>query len=335
MAFAALLTTAAVTAAPGSAAFPPLHGLALVANGPAKQGLLTLDPTTGNAKVIGPAHAELFGEGDLVTVVHDRLYYLGDTTRGATLVALNLTDGSEICSAPVSFREISYVGIGQSLDYDKHSDTLVLSGVAESKNASHAVYRASATGCGPFKLVGTFGSADYLPMLHASSFDAEGQRLFVIVGTGQSSSAVAVVDLTKPSGTKLTLIAEGPSPDSTLLCMHWDSKTKRLVGVVGVTAGALQLNILDPSASKWETPKQIQNVPSGWDQLGGNQATVSAFDVASGSLILMAGHADPATGDAKYELATIDVEVPKVLSHPKLVSVGMPGCMDCVTALTF
>jgi len=32
---------------------------------------------------------------------HDTLFYLGDTGSGATLVALNLTTGAELCSAHV------------------------------------------------------------------------------------------------------------------------------------------------------------------------------------------------------------------------------------------
>jgi hypothetical protein len=83
--------------------------LALVANSPAKQGLLKIDTTTGETKVVGPAHDVLFGPGDLVTTAHDSLYYLGDSSRGATLLRMNLSTGEEICSAAVNLKEISFV----------------------------------------------------------------------------------------------------------------------------------------------------------------------------------------------------------------------------------
>ena len=41
--------------------FPTLHGLALVANGPAKQGLIRIDAPTANVTTVGAAHSELFG----------------------------------------------------------------------------------------------------------------------------------------------------------------------------------------------------------------------------------------------------------------------------------
>jgi hypothetical protein len=76
-------------------------GLALVANGPAKAGLITVDTVTGNTTVVGPPHSELAGTGDLGTVdtKHNLYYYLGDTYQGATVVGLNLADGTKACSA--------------------------------------------------------------------------------------------------------------------------------------------------------------------------------------------------------------------------------------------
>ena len=41
---------------------------------------------------------ELFGCSDLVVVANGVLFYLGDTRDGSTLVGLNLTDGTEVCS---------------------------------------------------------------------------------------------------------------------------------------------------------------------------------------------------------------------------------------------
>jgi hypothetical protein len=54
-----------------------------------------------------------------------------------------------------------------------------LSGVTAKGTASHTVLRAPAKGCPQFSVVGTFGLADYLPMLHSAALDSTGQRLFV------------------------------------------------------------------------------------------------------------------------------------------------------------
>jgi hypothetical protein len=323
-----------VAAAPVAHVAPPaLYGLALVANGPAKVGLAKIDPASGAAKVLGGPHATLFGAGDLVAIAHGALYYLGDSPRGATLVSLNLTTGAEICSAVVSLKEVGYVGIGQSLDFDESSDTLVLSGIAPGANTSHAVYRAPATGCGPFTHVGTFGYADYLPMLHASALDADGQRLFVILGTGEQSSAIGMIDL-KPAG-KTSVVAEGVDPDyhDTLMGMHWDPHTSCLLGVVGV-GSKLQLHSLNVTngKGKWDAPRDIA-APAKWDQLGINGATGSGFSVKARSMYFIAGPSD-AQGDLQPEVATVDVDHATVSSHPPLASVGMAGCKDCLEALT-
>ena len=207
------LLSSAIASATG-----PLYGLALHTNGPATFDLIQVG-ANGNTKVIGPAHKELYGCGDLVAVANGMLFYLGDTSSGATLVALNLTDGTEVCSKPVQLAEVGYVGVGQTLDYDSKSDTLILSGITSNKTA-HAIYRASAASCGPFTLQGTYGVADFLPMLHSSSLDVAGQRLFVLVAPGKQSQAIGVIDLT--GKVPMTVIAEGaPGPDDTLLSMHW------------------------------------------------------------------------------------------------------------------
>lgn len=331
----ALMTAAAPTPTP--AAPPPLYGLALVANGPSKMGLASLNLSTGSGKVIGPAHSEIFPAGDLVAVANGVLHYLGDTAQGAVLVALNVTSGEKVCSAPVALREIGYVGMGQSLDFDASSNSLILSGVAaQGPNATHAVYRAAADGtCGPFKLVGKFGDAAYIPMLHASSLDVDGQRLFVQLATGQNTVAIGVIDLNQPTGKYLTVIDEGSSPDTSLLCMHWDKQTKRLLGVAAGSDG-LTMHSLDPSgAGTWEPPKSLAHVPTYWNTLGGNEGTASAFDAQSRSLVVMAGHVDQHSGAEKLELATIDVDKLAVVSHPPLASIGMKGCVDCLEGISF
>ena len=75
-------------------------------------------------------------------------------------------------------------------------------------------------------------------------------------------------------------------------------------------------------------------MPPEWNDLGGNSATVSAFDVEERKLYFMAGAADQKTGDVAYDLATLDVDAAAIVAHPRLASVGMPGCTDCVSAIT-
>ena len=373
----AMLVLALITAAIAAPQPPPLYGLALVHNSPTKVGLMTIDADNGAVKVIGGAHPQLFGEGDLVVVAHGTLYFLGDTIGGAVLVALNLTTGHDICNVLVDVKEIGYVGMGQSLDYDEVKDQLVLSGiVVAGKNASHAVYRAPADGtCSPFKHAGNFGEADYVPELHSSALDAKGQRLFVTLGVGKQAGAIGAIDLT-PGG-KLSVIIEAP-PGHSLVSMHWDPHAKRLLGLA--SAGPkLTLHYLDPTPpGTWLPPTDIEGVPTYWDAIGGNYATASAFDARSRAMVVYGGATNQTTGNIAYEvwaathatatlataarhsisrrlththafyrlltpsqLATIDVDTPKVLSHPPLGSIGppfwpAPGCTgDCLMALTF
>lgn len=312
-----------------------LHGLALAHNSPAQFSLARVNTSTGKATTVGPAHKELFGMSDLVTTAHGQLYYLGDTGAGATLVALNLTTGAKICSAHVDVDEISYVGVGQSLDLDSKSDTLVLSGIHKD-NASHVLYRAPAKGCGPFTRVGKFGLADYVPMLHASTLDADGQRLFVTLATGESSAAIGIIDLT--AGT-MHAVAENIASDmrDSLLCLHWDklSKPPRVIGVIASQATGLLLHALDPSGNgTWLAPRALKKVPATWDELGGNGATMSAFDAAKRTLYFLAGHADEKTGANVLDLAQVDVDSAVVQAAPPLSSVGIAGCDDCLTAIT-
>jgi hypothetical protein len=110
-----------------SAATPELYGLSLAANGPAEFNLISLDSSSGKATAIGGKHTELFGTSDLVAIANNALYYLGDTSAGATLVALDLATGAKICSGPVHLAEVGFVGLGQSLDYDPTTDSLIVS----------------------------------------------------------------------------------------------------------------------------------------------------------------------------------------------------------------
>ena len=301
----------------------PLYGLALHSNAPATFDLVQVS-AKGDTKAVGPAHKELFGCGDLVAVANGMLFYLGDTSSGATLVALNLTDGTEVCSKPVALPEVGYVGVGQSLDYDSTSDTLVLSGLNTNKTA-HAVYRSSAKTCGPFTLNGSYGMADYLPMMHASSLDADGQRLFVLVAPGKQSSAVGVIDLTGKAPMKV--IAEGaPDPSDTLLSMHWDAKSSRLVGIaISSDQRGLEVHSLDPTAQKWEAARKVTGVPKEWNTVMGNDATASTFDAAGRSLIFIAATQDEQGDVTTQYLASVDVDTAALGDHPTLALVGLGG----------
>ena len=102
-----------------------LFGLSLVKNPPTRAALNTVSAATGNVTVFPGKPAEvLFGTSDLVAAVpkHGLFYFLGDTSGGATLVALNLTTGAEVCSKTIDLSEVGYVGIGQTLDYDAPPD---------------------------------------------------------------------------------------------------------------------------------------------------------------------------------------------------------------------
>ena len=96
-----------------------LYGLSLVKNPPTRAALNTVSAATGNVTVLPGKPAEvLFGTSDLVAAVpkYGLFYFLGDSSSGATLVALNLTTGAEVGHQPVQLAEVGYVGVGQTLE---------------------------------------------------------------------------------------------------------------------------------------------------------------------------------------------------------------------------
>ena len=220
-------------------ASPTLYGLDLVHNAPAQAALCTVDPDSGNVTVLGPGMSELFGMSDLVAIANSLFFYLGDTSAGATLVALDLKTGTKACSAHVDVAEIQFVGIGQSLDYDASTDTLLLSGVSLNRT-EHVVYRGDASRtCGGFTKVGTYGLSDYLPMLHASTLDAAAQRLYVGLAPSSDGAALGVIDLTGKAPMQVFDEAGAPDLHDLLIGMHFDpgngavSTPSRLVGIIG------------------------------------------------------------------------------------------------------
>ena len=170
-------------------------------------------------------------------------------------------------------------------------------------------------------------------MLHASSFDAANQRLFVTLALTASTSAIGVIDLAATGGPSMRVVAEGSTPDlhDTLVSLHWDRESSKLLGIVLMGAD-LQLHALDPAAEAWDAEKELQAVPSYWNTVGGNEATVSAFSPETRTLYLMAGQQNgggPGT-PMQMELAAINVDDAAVVAHPALAPAGMPGCTTCI-----
>ena len=320
-----------------------LYGLSLVSNGPAQFGLVELSTATGAVKAIGGSHPELFGSSDLATVANGALYYFGDTAKGATLVALNLSTGAKICDAAVHVAEVSYVGIGQSLDYDPTTDTLLLSGVSIPTTAgTHTIYRAPATGCGNFTKLGEYGMAQYMPMLHSAALDPQGQRLFVTLGTGQQSAGIGIIDL-KQEG-NMTVINQGEAPDEKdcLVSLHFNRKSHKVFGLWVPSSGkSLTIHSLDPATGDWDTPRPLSNVPPAWNTVGGNSAVVSAYDSVSDSLYFMAGTQDSQGNVKAWDLARVDLSSGAIEQHPAIAPNGLctgpptgaPGG-ECIEALT-
>lgn len=317
-----LVAASVAMATPNVGSTGSLYGLALVTNGPATMGLATVDGS-GATKMIGPAHSELFGCSDTVAIAHGMFFYLGDTSAGADIVALNLTDGSKVCSKNIELAEVGYVGLGQTLDYDESSDTLVLSGINLNKTG-HNIYRGSARGCGPFTAAGSYNYSDYIPMLHASSLDTKGQRLFVSLGTSSNTGGIGVVDLTGKKPT--AVITEGaPDPDDALVGMHWDAKSGKLVGIYADPSG-LFLHAVDPASQKWDAPKPVTGVPTGWNALLGNSGSVSTFDAAARNIIFLAGEQDGQGNIVSSYVCNVDVDDASLKAHPKMQpQVGLGG----------
>ena len=300
-----------------------IFALELVTNGPTSTSLATIEIETGNVTFVNastPPITEAAATGDLSAVDDKRglFYFLGDTSSGATLVALNLSTGAKVCSNVISdIAEIQFVGLGQSLDFDTANDGLVLSGVSTTDPTKHVVYRtkslpelASATCDIEFESLGTFGLASYIPMLHASSFDAAGQRLFVQLASNNGQDyAVGIIALDEGNATISSVDVE---TDSMFYGMHWDPKTATLLGVVpvGTALGLLQL---DPEEAEWST-NILQSAPKDWTTLYGNEGDMSTFDPSGRKLYFMAGNLD----DGTTQLAEVDVDIFNVTAVPEI-----------------
>lgn len=294
-----------------AAVYSHIVGLALVSNGPAMAGLVRLNEFTGNVTVVGPAHSELDGMGDLTAVdsASNILYYLGDTSKGTTLVGLSLDDGTEICRGSIALRELGFVGIAQSLEWDNYKNDLIIAGLnGNLTTPGHDVYRTK--GCNSqgrlskVTKVGTFGDALYAPMLHASTLDAKRQRLFVTVAPTKNTAAVGMIELDKPGAADL-IVFEQDDASHTLLGMQYDSFSHSIIGVMPNTKGGIDLHSLvvdDQRNAHWNSTTLPDQQ---YMQLYGNEGIVSALDVANRFLYILGAST---SDDSEMHLLQVDLE---------------------------
>ena len=285
----------------------------------------------------------LDGMGDLTTIDSEKriFYYLGDTSSGTTLLGLNMKDGSVACQGVVPLREIGYVGIAQSIDYDMENDNLVISGLAEGNTTGHSVLRTSgcvegSTNIGKLEHVGIFGDGTFAPMLHASAIDSKQQRLFVTLAITKEQDAVGVIDL---NGKQPMFTIPADSFQHTLLGMQYDTKTESIVGVLPINEApggiALQSLKLDGTTPTW---KSMTLPTQDYDWLYGNSGTVSALNIEDGQLYVLAGKhpQQPSKGPPKMpemHLVCIDLLKEKVVETP-LVS-GLPFGVDSLLEMNY
>jgi hypothetical protein len=247
---------------PPSAAENPtagLFGVAVVENDPTtRQKLISVDTATGAVRNVTGVLPASTGVDDLSVAVDGVYYFLGDAADGTTLVGVDLQTGEVVCEASPPLREKAFVGIGQTLDYDFRADDLVLSGLAKNLSAPagrqvvHKVLRAGlGADCGKFTVVGSFGLAAYEPAVHASSIDADGQRLFVDLALDSlGAQAIGVVDLRAGSLVQVDLEDPAHAPSDLIVGMVYDHRNKTLVGVLPRNPhdyrSGLTLHRLDP-----------------------------------------------------------------------------------------
>ena len=321
-----------------------LYGLSLVHNSPSQPGLVRFDAKTGDATLISPPPVgmslPLAATGDLnaLDASSGVLYYLGDTGAGTTLAALNVTDGTLVCTRHIDVSEIGFVGIGQSLSMDLKRSRLIISGLLQNKaktNCTHNVWSldiATTTCSGKLVQLGSFGDAIFSPMVHSSAYDSKGGRLFTLLATGKSGpDAVGIIDVSGPPGTAALatkVIDEQPSGASALFALRWDQQTSTIVGLWPI-AGGLELHALDPSSGKWTAAQ----VTSEYGALLGNDGTVNAFDPITGTLYVLVGKVPTGGADPVMRIASVDVKANTLKASPPIQTVGL--CQGCVLSLAW
>eukprot|EP01052_Picozoa_sp_SAG31_P028068 SAG31_NODE_2677_length_5265_cov_15.265196_1_plen_353_part_00 len=296
-----------VAAAGATQAAAGLYGVGLWKNSPAREKLLSVNMSSGDAAERTGVLPEIVGTDDLSVAADGVYYFLGDdATNGTTLAGIDLETGDVICQAAVPFRQIGFVGIGQTLDFDFRKGDLVLSGLANNLSAPigqqvvHKVMRAElGRDCAKMTTVGTFGLAANEPMLHASAIDVDRQLLFINMALDQfGTQAIGVIDLERATIKQVDLEDPSNQPSDlivVIIChahvfsarawncdlrsgicvqgMVYDHQNKTLVGVLPGDRG-LTLHRLNPFSGKWRPAETITGPSFGL--LGGNGALPKA-----------------------------------------------------------
>eukprot|EP00757_Euglenozoa_sp_SAG-D1_P018094 gene18094-5724_t len=324
--------------APFASATGTIYGLALTQNGPGRMSLSRIDTTTGNVTIFPTKFSQEDGMGDLNAADESAgiYYYLGDTPAGTTLVGIDMKTGTQACSGTIPLIEHGFVGLAQSLDYDSKNKNLVLTGLA-GNGELHGVLRTK--GCengkvAPTVHVGTFGDAQFLPMLHAATLDSEGQRLYVEVATSKTSVAIGVVNLNAQAGSKdfFTIVANEDTSHS-LTGMQWDSKKNNLVGVVGVQPAGLSVRTLTVDYSTGNATWTTKTLPpQDYERLYGNEGDVSALDTEGRYLYVLAGKNENGRLSPMH-LVQIDLKTDAVTSAPLVT--GLPLGADTLFDMLF
>lgn len=333
-----LLILCVVALAHSCSASGALYGMSLVGNQPAVVSLSKMDYTTGNVTVFPTKFSQLDGMSDLNAADENVgiYYYLGDTSAGTTLVGIDMKSGEQACSGPIPLRELGYVGVAQSLNYDLKNKHLVLTGLLDNKqNASHGVLRTKGCDRGGVATVvhiGTFGDANFVPMLHSSALDSQGQRLYVEVAVSKTSSAIGVINLNANPASKdfFTVIDEDSSQHS-FVGMQWDRTEGNLVGVVGSSAGLFLRTLkFDQGKATWNT-RAIP--PQEYIWLYGNAGDVSALDTAGRFLYVLAGKVPSGGGDPPMHLVQINLKTGSVSNTPPVS--GLPFGTNSLLEMLF
>eukprot|EP00944_MAST-04C_sp_MAST-4C-sp1_P006477 g6477.t1 len=314
-----------------------IYGLALTHNSPAEVSLARLDTGTGNVTTVGAKQSVLDGMGQMSAVDPDNriLYYLGDTSSGTTLVGLDLENGNLVCKGVVPLREVGYVGIAQSIDFDSKNKDLVITGLTEGNRTGHSVLRTSGCKTGSSKIgrlvhVGVFGDASYLPMLHGSCIDAEQQRLFVTIALSKQEVGVGVIDL-KNKKPMLTFPAD--TMEHYVLGMHYNARSQTVMSVVQNQNGELELNSLKVEGTK-PTWKSVTLPMQKYQWLYGNTGSVSAFNSNEEELYVLAGE-KPSGGGQLPPMHLICISVTKgEVTNTPLVS-GLPLGINTLNEMNY
>ena len=318
---------------------PHMYGLTRVANSAKCSGalsgclqLVSIDLSTGKLTNIGHGHTPLAAVGDLRVVANEVYYVLADecgqpcNATGSVLLGISTKDGSELCRRKVpSLAEVGLVGGGQSFHHDTKHNRLILSGLNSTDGGqtfTHVVLSAplNAHTCGPFTKLGEFqGDSAFEPMAHGSTFDVEGQRLFLTLSTGAHAYGMGVVDIDVLAHNKVNLTKTYAMTDRiSLWGPTYMTTSHQLIGTEsnpqgqGINWVALDLNI---NSGNWSSAplKYAANINTTFPGLEGNLGSMRAYDSVSGLLYIMAGRGDPS--NPTLEIVTIDVHTGTLVAH--------------------